>query len=146
MENSYWWPLAKSLAQFLQEYKDENDMLLFGELLIYAGSMLNAKTYPCIEIIWDKEREVKRNCGLVNLWIEICLQNNSDKPAEAYERMHRWQAALLQALPHWETEAKRDLGIAMAVHISGMASAGDLQRPVCQSRMMIEIEWRVSKL
>lgn len=146
MESPYWWPLVKNLAEFLPGYEDETGRRVFQDILIYAGTMLNSKTFPCIEILWISEKEVKRNCGCVHLQLDICLQNNDAEPAKAYEKMHRLQSACMQALSKWEAKAKRDLGIAMFVRISGMASDSGLQRPVCQSRIMIEIEWRVSTI
>ncbi len=146
MNKLNWWPLANSLVEFLKNHKDELGAPSFEGVFIYAGTKITGKVYPCIEITFDAESNPTGKRGLVNLWVDVCLKNNNSNPSEAYELMFKYQTEIMNLIFNyddgWPAAIKKDLGIATDIKISNVISDGDSQRPVCQCRMVLEIDWR----
>jgi len=136
-----WWPLAKSLAAFLNEQiQDES-------LYIYAGTKGTGKKYPCMEITWDDETEVniqRATSGNVKLWIDIGLKSNNSDPAQAYDLQDIYQNKALGVLKEWPQKVLQELGIASKVSVPDVISDGDIDRPTSTSRIVVNIEWRNS--
>lgn len=145
MNKIYWWPLAKNLVDTIKKHKDQLGTFLFKDIEVYGGSKLNGKKYPCIEVTYDRESNVKIHRpiqGNVTLWVDINIKNNNANPSEAYEIMYHWQTEIIDCLTNWQNEIRTELGIAAKVEVEDIISDGDVQRPVCACRLAIYIEWR----
>lgn len=147
MKRIYWQPLAKHLVQTMRNHKDSAGEDIFKGIEVYTGSKLTGIKYPCIEITWDRETNIKIHRplqGNVILWVDINIKNNSPDPSEGYEILYQWQTKALDCIASWQKEIYAELGIAAKVEIVDIISDGDTQRPVCASRLVVNIEWRNS--
>lgn len=144
MNKLNWWPLANSLVEFLKQQKDSLGAPVFDGVGIYAGTRATGKGYPCIEVTFDSENDAAGDRALTTLWVDILLKSNSSTPSDAYELLFKYQTEFMNLLPLWIKWAKKEIGIAAIVKVPSVMSDGDVQRPVCQSRIILEIEWRNS--
>jgi len=136
-----WWPLAKSLAAFL------NTQIIEEGLSIYPGTKGTGKKYPSMEITWDDETGIfiqKPTTSNVKLWVDIALKCNSSDPAQAYDLQDIYQNKVLCAIKEWPEQVLNELGIASKVSIPDIISDGDIDRPTSTSRIVVKIEWRNS--
>lgn len=149
---SYWWPLVKSLVAFLNAQKSEdevdengNPLPLFDGVAIYAGSRGKGKDFPCIEIGYESEGDISApvpNVGQAVITIDVCVEGSDEDPSVAYELQDELQGKILSRLPDWPRIARDEAGIAPNVTIDGIASDGDIYRPVAYSRIFLNVEWR----
>jgi hypothetical protein len=143
---TYWWPLAKSLAAFLNAQQDEAGKNIFEGVAIYTGTKGTAKSYPCIEITYDGEQEISftQPRGNIDLWADIWLKSSSSDPADAYELQDAMQQKVFVVLMEWPEQILAELGIATKLTIKEVTSDGDLYRPSVGARIVLNIEWRNS--
>lgn len=136
---SMWWPLAKSLAAFL------NANIVEDGLSIYPGTKGTGKKYPCMEITWDDETSIniqRPSTSNVRLWVDIALKSSGSDPADAYGLQDDYQNKVLCALSEWPQEILKEHGIASKVTVTDIISDGDINRPTSTARIVIQIEWR----
>jgi hypothetical protein len=143
---TYWWPLAKSLAAFLNEQQNEAGKKIFEGVAIYTGTKGTAKSYPCIEVTYDGEQAISftQFQGNVDLWADLWLKSSSNDPAEAYDLQDAMQQKVLAVLIEWPAQILEKLGIATKLTIKEITSDGDLYRPSVGARIVLNIEWRKS--
>jgi hypothetical protein len=148
-EQLYWWPILDNLVQFINTKTDDEGNLIFVlEGGVYAGTKGTGKTYPCIEVTWDGETgiSIKRPThGVVILWADICIQNSDEDPAAPYAEIHKWQTAIIKLLKEWPRVLNEMLNIGPKVEVTHVLSDGDIQRPTCVSRLIINIDWRITE-
>lgn len=147
MNRIYWWPLANSLCNSMRGAKDQLGHYIFRGVDIYAGTKGTAKNYPCIEITWDCEENIfvcRPTQGHVRLWVDVCLQNDSDNPSAPYELLYHLQTEIIDLLARWPQRIMKEMQIAAKVEVPAIVSDGDIQRPTCVCRINVDIEWRNS--
>lgn len=148
---SYWYPLAKSLANYLNNQLSEKKdgmgtpIPLFDGVDVYVGTKGKGRDYPCIEVTWESESNVSNSLptvGEVSLWVDVCVEADDDEPEQAYVMQDELQSKIFDCLPKWPPVAREDTGIAPNVTIEEIVSDGDIYRPVSISRIVLSIEWR----
>lgn len=144
---TYWWPLAKNLAAFLNAQTDDTGEPLFGTAQIYTGARGTSKSYPCIEVTYDGEADVPLSMasqGRVILWIDVWVKSGSKDPEDAYALQDVFQQRIFSALTDWPSYILATLQVATKLNLKDVASDGDMYRPACGARIVLEIEWRKS--
>ncbi|MBP2629888.1 MAG: hypothetical protein H6Q70_516 [Firmicutes bacterium] len=145
----YWWPILDNLVNFMNTKTDDEGNLIFVlDGGVYAGTKGTGKTYPCIEVTWDGETGIKikrQTQGFVTLWADICIQNSDEDPAAPYSEIHKWQTLIIKLLKEWPSELNEKLNIGSTIEVTHALSDGDIQRPTCISRLIITIDWRITK-
>lgn len=140
-----WWPIVEHITNFIKTYKDDNNVLVFDGVDVYAGSKNKAKNFPCIEVTFDQEsgidiyRSVK---GDIGIWIDIGVLNSGDDPVEAYREIYPYQKNVLNSLHDWIEKINQDLKIAIKINNVEVVSDGDIQRPTVMSRLILNLNWR----
>ena len=148
-----WLPLAQSLKDFLLTYTKPNGEKIFSGLTDYAnlnvviGSFNTARSYPCIEILLGSEEKesitTSSKKGKVFFWLDLWVDGAlEDRPDYAYEQAYVATNDLANSLKHWLEIMMNDLKLGCNVVLKEVLSDGDSQRPLYQTRIVLEIDWR----
>jgi len=150
-----WLPLSQHLLNYITTYTDKQGKHVFEEISDYSlftariGSLGDARTYPCMEILFDNETKddpQKENEGITSLWLDFYTNTGSDSPEDNYIQAYQMVNDLAKLTLVWPRKLVIDEKIASSVAITGVLSDGDTARPVFQIRVVLEIHWKKSRI
>lgn len=159
-----WLPIAEHLAGFMRTYDDgtgsgfcklmnsfvSQTSAITPEKLIYVGAKNGARTYPCVEILFDTESRnnpTNKGWGLASYWIDFYVQSGSgSEPVDAYRKVYAINKMFDNALVPWRQKALKDLRISMNPVVDDVMSDGEISTaPKFQVRVVLSLEWRGTK-
>lgn len=120
-----WFPVMKTVENILKE----SESPALSGVAIYQGTKGTAKSFPCIEIIWDNETGISMHTGggTTGVWIDTMVNRVEGADAddsEAYARLYEIQQAMLAALDGFPRRLLTDYGIASKADVKQIVSDG----------------------
>ncbi len=118
-----WFPVMKTVENLL---KESESPALQG-VAIYQGTKGTAKSFPCVEIIWDNEAGISMHNGGgdTGVWIDTMVNRAEGKDdSEAYAKLYEIQQAILAALDGFPRRLLTNYGIAAKADVKQIMSDG----------------------
>ena len=134
-----WWPLLDSLQKFASAHT------AMTGIDVRVGSKRPKDPYPCVEIIWDQEDAqnlFRTKDGEFVVWLDCWIKNSAKDPSAGYSDLCTLQESLCQVVVEWTDAVMEDIDMLLNLELNGIVSDGDSNRPLCGSRMILNIKWK----